>query len=33
MADARELLLTERARARERAAALEREFADLHPLR
>jgi DnaK suppressor protein len=29
MADARELLLTERARARERAAALEREFADL----
>jgi DnaK suppressor protein len=29
MADARELLLTEQARARERAAALEREFADL----
>jgi hypothetical protein len=29
MADARELLLTERARARERAAALEREFAGL----
>src|ERR1700689_1327300 len=29
MADARELLLPERARARERAAALEREFADL----
>ena len=29
MADARELLLTEQARARERVAALEREFADL----
>jgi RNA polymerase-binding transcription factor DksA len=29
MADARELLLTEQARALERAAALEREFADL----